>query len=294
METLDGYCISPAQLASLDSLVCERFCAEGHEIENRALIEAFECRGRIGQGLVERALSQGFEDDRSGKCAYYIVKDRFVGAGCTRRLGYMFFSLRCGSLFDSEMAKNWYQDEKTKLDDLLKKAVASGDIARKVQVEKKISELNGVKEEWKKDWHNVAEEEFLRVKNSFGGIELVHFCRNDAAWSRWSAFQPPMGTPVRKMCEVLFWHFIVQCILDAVAVVGAELFYLFAADDTEEQRLCSYYRSLGFKGAEDFNFKCLKPQYDFTCIFMLCQVSGLKDARQNYFADFNRSAYDID
>lgn len=289
MGTSDGYGISKAQLANLGNLVCERFCAEGHEIENRAIIEAFKCKGNVGKGLVERALTQGFEDDRSGKCAYYIVKSR-AGVG---GVGYMFFSLRCGSLFDSEMAKNWYQDEKDRLDALLKKAIDSGDVTRKLQVEKKIAELNDVKEGWKKDWCNEAEEGLLRVKNSFGGIELVHFCKNDAVWEMWSTQDPPMGNPPRKMGEVLFWHFIVERILKVVDVIGAELFYLFAADDTEEQKLCAYYRSLGFKGAEDFNFKCLKPQYDFTCIFMLCKVSELRDARQNYFADFNRSAYDV-
>ena len=54
-----------------------------------------------------------------------------------------------------------------------------------------------------------------------------------------------------------------ECILKSVDAIGAELFYLFAADNTEEQKLCAYYRSLGFKGAEDFNFKCLMFKYDF-------------------------------
>lgn len=290
----DSYRITEEQLANLDNLVCERFCANGHEEENREILSSFVCVGSVARKLIEKALRDGFEDDRSGKCAHYIVKDRCVTDGGSRRLGYMFFSLRCGSLFDSEMAKNWYQDERSKLDALLKKAEDAGDADLKRSVENKIASLNDAKEDWKKDWMNEAEEGLLRVKNSFGGIELVHFCKNDAACERWRSLRPSMGRPPRKMCEVLFWHFIVQQVLEIVKLIGAEVFYLFAADETDEQRLCAYYRGLGFKGSEEVSFKCVKPRYDFTCAFMLQYVSGLSAAYDGYFDEFNRSAYAVD
>ena len=106
--------------------------------------------------------------------------------------------------------------------------------------------------------------------------------------------RPSMGEPPRKMCEVLFWHFIVRHVLDVVKLIGAEVFYLFAADETDEQKLCAYYRGLGFKGPDEVSFKCFKPRYDFTCAFMLQNVLGLEAARNEYFKEFNRSAYTVD
>lgn len=81
--------ITEEQSRLLDVLVCERLSSN---VENKELIQTIE--NSKGEYIVNRLKETGWREDMEGKMAYYLVKlsaDEVL----------MFFSLQCGSLFDS-------------------------------------------------------------------------------------------------------------------------------------------------------------------------------------------------
>lgn len=79
--------VTEAQLAFLDSLVCERFseCPCGKRV-----ISSF--RNPQGELLLDYARQNGFVEDNHGSTAFYLIRT-------PENLGLFFFSLKCGELF---------------------------------------------------------------------------------------------------------------------------------------------------------------------------------------------------
>jgi len=277
MTTEAEFSITKEQLANLDQLVCERFYGSQEQLK---VLQSFECKNDVARGLVEAAKVYSSSDEKS-TLAYYLVRDR-------DNVGYMFFSLRAGLLFDYE-AWGRIAVEIAAAEEKKKSAEEAADIETFKAAKRTSSDLNAQSERLSKDCESETRDGIIRVKRTFGGIELVHFCKNDKIVGKWRSMTPCMGTPVRRMGEVLFWYFVVTKILEALKVIGAEVVYLFAADSTDDEKLRNYYRRLGFKRADrDSEYACLKDSWEWESFFMHRSVTGLSAAQEAYFRDFNQ------
>ncbi len=289
--------ITKEQKEILDSLICERLSAN---LINEELIQNFA--SKRGSSLVNYFQKLGPKEEREGKIAYYIIKTKEDEV-------LMFFSLKCGALFepllDEEEVKNDYQrlfillqaienangkipevDEvnailsKYQIGDrisandfvgLLKKAEAKGNYLRQLLGDKEIE----------------TNEKIARVMDTHSGIELVHFCTNDLLKEKWREYN--LG---HTMGETLFWKFIVPKFDDVKKIVGCEYAFLFAADLSEEGTLVNYYDvSLKFKKRLDVGTN--KPFYDFCCEFMCQEVNKMNKFREEFFENFNIDESDV-
>ena len=274
----DEFKITDEQLANLDQLVCERFSGSASQLK---IIQAFAGKNEVAAGLVKSAVDYASAEDKS-KIAYYLIHDK-------DGVGYVFFSLRAGLLFDYEASAR-IEEEMSAAEEKRKIGEDTSDISKINAAKRTSCELKDAQERLYKDFDSETRKEIMRVKKTFSGVELVHFCRNESVVDRWRSMKPAMGTPVRRMGEVLFWHFVVPKILHVLDVIGAEVIYLFAADSTDDEKLRKYYKRLGFKRAdENSEYACLKDSWEWESFFMHREVTGLAAERDAYFRDFNQS-----
>ena len=198
--------ITESQLELLRSLKCERLSSKP---ENFSLIDDFY--NTRNNSLVDTLQGDAYDDDENNRIAYYIVKtvdDKIL----------FFFSLKCGLLYDEFIEGDRLKEIQSFYDTILrmsldetqsvenKKAIAS--ILESVRSKKGIK-----KEDVARVLHlSVDSDEFSKIfgknlKNvgkTFPGVELVHFCANDAHREVWDGYGLPqnLGTTV-------FWYFIV-------------------------------------------------------------------------------------
>ena len=275
--------ITDSQLELLGSLKCERLSSN---IANFSLINDFY--NSRNNSLVDTLQGDAFDDDENNRIAYYIVKtvdDKIL----------FFFSLKCGLLYDEFIEGDRLKEIQSFYDMILrmsldetqsvenKNAIAS--ILESVRSKKGIK-----KEDVARVLHlSVDSDEFSKIfgknlKNVgkiFPGVELVHFCANDAHREVWDGYGLPqnLGTTV-------FWYFIVPKILEILKIVGCEYVFLFAADLTPYEELIRYYSDqLKFEKADEH---CVAiPMYDFTCQFMSQKTYELEGKRKQFFEEFN-------
>ena len=136
-------------------------------------------------------------------------------------------------------------------------------------------------ENYKKDVKHEPTKDINRVLEVFSGIELKLFGINAKAKALWNSLKMP-----RKMGETLFWNFIIQKNLEARSVVGIEYLYLFAADNTpNEKRLINYYQSRLHFNCDD-QLATNKPSFDFQCRFLYQRIDELVRMRDEFFDNF--------
>lgn len=153
-----------------------------------------------------------------------------------------------------------------------RKGLVKGELAKisKVKKNKVIADLE-----------NESEDNLKRVGRTFAGVELVHFCANDACRDFWDK----TGI-AQKFGVVVFWKFVVPIILKIRELVGCQYLFLFAADVTPDALLVNYYRSfLGFKDAEEHGTAI--PLYDWACKFMYQDLSDISERMGKFFEEFN-------
>lgn len=283
--------ITEEQNRILDSFVCERLTANE---ENQQLINGF--MSEKGESLVNYLQKFGWDHDLSGEEAFYVIKDE-------NKHILAFFSLICGALFET-INKEKATDEAQRLAELtgiinsyksrgalsefleecrsgqyvledVQETLGRGRIAKTL--------LRGMKQ----DEETESNAQIYRVRSTYPGIEIKHFCVNDLARGTWSSygFEKPMG-------EVLFWKKIIPKILDAKKVVGCQYAYLFAADLSAVGSLINYY-NVSLKFEQKDNVGTSKPFYDFMCTFMCQEISRLKEHSDYYFEHFNDARTDI-
>ena len=234
--------ITDKQKAVLSTLTCERLS------DNEANLRAIgSFRNNRNECIVDALLGDAYEEDESGIVAYYLVKN---GRGDIL----FFFSLKCGLLYDEfiegERLRNlqaFYdyiasimnndeigEEEKTVINSLLektrsKKGLKKTDVAKLLH---KSQETDAIEKMFDDGVKNVGK--------TFPGIEIVHFCANDSNRDKWEEY----GFN-QKMGVVVFWHFIVPIVQEAMKHVGCEYLFLFAADITEDEELvtCLLYTS---------------------------------------------------
>lgn len=287
--------ITEKQEAILDQLVCQRLSADP---KNKKLFRSFSCSK--GTGLLTYLYERGWQEDEEGTTAFYVIKNK-------KNEILLFFSLKCGSLFDPlneeeiEARIEYYnklleaihadgtEDGREATLELLER-IRSGLGMPLDQLESRLQV--GVKHETKtlraigRDRAEEPNEKIIRVVETYPGIELVHFCANDNArvfWKR-SGINRPMG-------EVLFWRYIAPIIYNIQDIIGCQYVYLFAADASPDRSLVNYYQvALNFEQPSDIGTS--KPRYDFRCEFMCQKTNDLRKNRAYYFENFNPDTND--
>lgn len=289
--------ITKEQSDLLKSFKCERLSAD---VVNEELMKSFT--SKRGSSLVSYFTSFGMKEDTAGTTTYYVIKD-------AQNEIMMFFSLKCGALFDPLFDENEIKQDFQRLLILLQAIEnANGDneeteeaiaILEKYQVGDRISieDFNNLvirKASRKKDFlsqlfgdkEKEQNDKIFRVQSTHPGVELVHFCTNDNLREKWKAYN--LG---HSMGETLFWKFIAPKFFDVQKIVGCEFAFLFAADLSEDGSLVNYYDvSLKFQMRKDVGTS--KPFYDFCCVFMCQEINEMKKKRKEFFENFNIDAED--
>ena len=276
--------ISAEQLSILDSLVVERLTENP---VNTALVNTFKS-SRNPNLEIPIKTRVGFDRDKDGSTAYYVVKTN-------DGILLLYFSLKCGEVFKSldmskmvmarnildnysiitsqegreqqeiEHAMSFFRDNSEEIKDILPNI--------ETYISKKGEYANDVRKELNK--------EVSRVLHTHPAIEIVEFCANDNARERWDAYELP-----QKMGECVFWHCIVPILKSVQKIIGCEYVYLFAADSTPDRYLANYYQvSLKFETSDILGAN--KPRYDFMCYFLLQKISNLDNERDNFYNNFN-------
>lgn len=290
--------ITEKQKSILNSFVCERLSANA---ENESLIDSFT--SKRGESLVAYFKEHGMDEDEEGKTAYYVIKTK-------EQEVLMFFSLKCGALFDPLLDEEEARHDFQRLITLLQaiknvngegaEADQAHAILNKYQVGDRISlkDFNNIilrKAKQKKDYLSMLSgdkerednEKIFRVLSTYPGIELVHFCTNDDVKAKWKEYQFP-----HTMGEVLFWRFIAPKFFEVQKIVGCEYAFLFAADLSEDGTLVNYY-DVTLKFQKSLDVGTNKPFYDFCCDFMCQKISDMKANQRYFFDNFNLDLNDI-
>lgn len=125
----------------------------------------------------------------------------------------------------------------------------------------------------------------LRVGKTYSGVEITHFCTDDNVvekmkenWKK-EGFCYPIG-------QTLFWYKIVPIICKLQESAGCQFAFLFAADQTPDGTLTTYY-NVALKFEKLQNVGTNKPIYDFCCEFMSQEVNNLKTGREFFLDNFN-------
>lgn len=289
--------ITTEQEKILDQLICERL---RDNPESSSLIQTFE--SKKGNLIVDYLKQYGLEEDKQGSTAFYIVRTQDNQV-------LMFFSLKCGELFDPlideeelETGLEEYlillqalsnvdpdtEKQKAALQKL--KALSNAKGTNVIETLNKILEDTSLKInklDWlKKEKSAEPNENISRVSQTYPGVELVHFCTNDNAKEMWKSYNF-----LHSMGEVIFWKFIAPLFFEVQNIVGCEYAFLFAADMSEDGTLLNYYNeSLKFVADEEIGTN--KPYYDFLCSFMCQKLSSLRDNQKWYFENFNPDEQD--
>lgn len=270
------YPITEEQKQLLSTYTCQRLTADK---DNLMKIQRFySARGR---GLVNSLRNFGWEEDNNRSTAYYVIKN-------AEGQIVMFFSLKCGTLFDPGYVKQFLDEfDETRLLFNNWRLAESGDeaalqylqeVRRMMGEEAFRARMKTIREEYldkvymykdiKSDKNSEPNTMIIRVDQSHAAIELVEFCVNDRTKRCWTTFSENKFDRRRHtMGQVFFWWFIVPKMLEISSLVGCEYAYLFAADRDPDGTLVRYYEdALHFKKLRHLG--TIKPYYDLNCFFM--------------------------
>lgn len=289
--------ITDGQKQIIGRFSCERL---SDKQENRNLIKSF--KSEKGRSLVSYLQHLAWDEDTECKTAYYLIKYLDNEAA-------LFFSLKCGALFDpldediirkrAKRTQEWLhilQDmnkggQERELAIQLLESFRSGQDIPVEQIKKRIK-LNAqqaqmILDQLNYDKEHEENEQIIRVGHTYPGIEIVHFCSNDSMKAKWKSFNinHPMG-------EVMFWQYIAPIIYRVQEHIGCQYAYLFAADTSEDGNLINYY-NVALKFEQPTEVGTNKPSYDLCCAFMCQEINELRKNRQEYFDNFNPDDDDI-
>lgn len=276
--------ITEEQQRILDGLRCERLSSDEM---NLRLVDTFV--NYRNDSIAKVLRNEAYEEDDRGSVAYYVVKSESGEI-------LFFFSLKNGMLYDQHL------DEKTikllkQLYEYLEQLNSDVDLTEEDRqviesVKEKVRSRKGLtKAELERipkknakileDLEQELNKNITHVGRTYSGVELVHFCSNNANDDLWAGYGLPQARGA-----VLFWHFVVPVVLKVRELVGCEYFFLFAADDSKEQTLEEYYNTMmGF--ADEGEMATAKPLYDLSCKFMYQEAETLATRREEFFNNFN-------
>lgn len=299
------YKITEKQEEFLDGFICERL-KEGN---NRDLIQDF--KNKRGTGLVRYLNRLALADDSEGIIANYVVKT-------PEGLPIMFFSLKCGALFE-ELDEKEIEEEAKRLTQIFQEVITiSGDereellegFIENIRRERGIStdqafmaiinqanQAKQSKNELKKLVYRIKEDKrvesnkrIIRVKHTYAGVEIVNLCINDEQKENVKRLFKENKIN-HNIGEVFFWWVIVPKILKIQEIVGCQYTFLFAADTSPEGSLLNYYHVvLKFHQPDDVATN--KPIYDMCCHFMCQEIKLLKKNKEKFLEMFNEDKSD--
>ena len=282
--------ITEEQKALLESLRCERLASNQ---DNMRIVENFF--NRRNPSLVNTLQNEAFEEDEDGSIAYYVVKD-------AKGHILFFFSLKCGSLYDSHVDSNVIKLIK-KLNAFVQESLSDPELTErqresmtrfleKIRAHKGVSkyDLDNLPKKMEQLFADLEKElskEVTHVGRTYSSIELVHFCSNNEYDEVWHNLSLPHSVGV-----VVFWYFIVEKVLETMQFIGVQYLFLFAADLSDNDSLIGFYMDrLDF--IRDDERATIKPIYDLTCEFMYQEVNDLEKRRQLFFDNFNPDTEEV-
>lgn len=277
--------ITEEQKRILDSLTCERLSSNP---DNLREVENF-CNRRNGS-LEHTLKDSAYAEDEENHIAYYLVKH--PGGSIL-----FYFSLKCGMLYDyldageklrkmnelyRFLVKLEQDGSSTPEDRQTINSILESIRTRKGLVKDDLAKISRTKKnQFLKELEREPVDRLKRVGKTFAGIEIVHFCANDACRNIWNDFHFQ-----QKMGAVFFWHFVVPKICEARKIVGCQYLFLFAADLTPDELLVNYYETfLGFHSSTEHGTAI--PLYDYACKFMFQEISGIESRRSQFYENFN-------
>lgn len=230
------------------------------------------------------------EDDKTGRLASFVILS-------PEELPLVFFSLRCGELFESTSMnkmrighdayialQEWTNGElttKEEQDEALSKIRCA--ISEGLTIDD-FESFDDKHKAWEYDDIIDSKKEINKVFKVYPAIELKLFGINESAKAYWKSLGLPND---KKMGECLFWTKVVEVICKVQKIVGCQYLFLFAADKDVEGQLVQYYRvRLGF----DYNAKMTanKPRFDWDCQFLFQDIESLLKGRDRFISSFTK------
>lgn len=253
---------------------------------NKGIINDFKASS-YGRKLEEYLKECAWDEDLDGETKIYLVKD-------TNDKSVLFFSLKCGLLYEPYGYEKIEQDEQdfvNMLLDALKKKdqetinsyYESGYYNQ--ETTDKLFNIAKQRMEIKYEGTEIKDDKSaFKVSKCFSAIELRHFCKN-VNYVHDNEITIPLGVG-------LFWNIVVPKICEITSQIGCKYLYLFAADCTdcndeiETKRLVQYYKSdLKFYDVQDKVI--IKPEYDNYCYGLIQEISDLKKNKEIIWEEFS-------
>lgn len=293
--------ITKEQRNLLDSFCCQRLTADPG---NKKLIRTFE--NDRNPNLAAYLRYYGWSEDTAGANTFYLIKDQ------QNRI-VMYFSLKCGSLFDPlnieelmaqiedykckleaihNRRRGTARDEELALVEQMMQEYGMGLLMLEMTLRSELDSLLTKREDLRDDQNRDPNRMISRVVRTYPAVELVHFVVNDGYRVFWQklAKKYGFGKP-HTMAQIFFWYFVAPIITDIRNTLGCQYVYLFAADQSLNKRLINFYQvALNFSQEGDIGTS--KPRYDFSCEFLHQEIEQLRDFREYYFDNFNPNPED--
>jgi hypothetical protein len=238
------------------------------------------------EGIRNLFISEEYlQEDKNGYLASFVVLS-------PNNTPLIFFSLRCGELFEKISDKDYIVYEfyhnfisevnkgnKDKAREILKNfTLKNPELSFEdfLEIGKRIGEKLKTK---KNDLKKFKDKESTNhVSNSYPAVELKLFGINESAKDYWNKLN--LATEI-KMGETLFWLKVVKTIEEMTKYVGCQYVYLFAADKEVEGKLVQYYKTrLGFESSTDLSAN--KPSFDTLCQFLFTKTDDLFKTRDEF------------
>lgn len=276
--------ITKEQKKFLSKFICVRISKHP---KNDDFIKSFECERN--KNLVLRLQSDAFNEDCTGVTAHYlIVYDNTIPV--------IYFALKAGSLFSplehtlqemgKQVLKKWndtfHNDTIEDIYSIIDKvnSYPCGFPDNIVDICKSYDILQ-------RDVYMEKETKTFQVTHTYAGIELEMFCVNDNARSIWIE-----AKTFHTLGETMYWSKIVPIFFKVQNLIGCKYCFLFAADNTPDETLVNYY-NVALKFERMVNIGTTKPEYDFMCIPMFCDLNTLKSQRKDFFNNFNEDETEL-
>lgn len=208
-------------------------------VDNLRIVDDFKCdkNPEMAHHLQDKAN----EDDLNGADAHYVIKDE-------KGTIIFYYSLRCGSLYDTIL------DGRLKADDTLNLIHAPA-----------------------KAVNHDPNDKGVRVQNIFSGVEMSHFCANsECSKSIKEKFS------INSFGDLIFWTKILPKVIDVNLSlgIGCEYFFLFAKDLTQDTKLISYYKTeLRLRDSNIEDKLSNQSQYADMCVLLCRKVTELAELR---------------
>lgn len=201
----------------------------------------------------------------------------------------LYFSLCCGMIYSDIFQSLKYSSAEIEFLNTYRQALTLRDnksirelsaLAKEFELEDSIQLMNKIFKDAKQDRRQTKEGNLsLFIAETYPGIELTHFCKND------QYFGKPLGITL-KSGAFIFWEFVVKEVKKLTKISAAKYLYLYAAESPATRKLVPYYKEhLYFEQMSPLiNLKTIKPYYDYNCISMLEEISQLDENRKLYYS----------